>query len=99
MKSKYLELKEKHWKELEELRKTCTHDVKYLKIWFDHSCVGRGWGTPSVNIICRNCGSKKIMFRTSEEMKVRIFKTLKRQRDIKDQRLDCRVEYDWEVKD
>lgn len=99
MKSEYLELKEKHWKELEELRKICKHDVKHIKIYFDHSVVGRGSASPSVHIICRNCGSKKVMFRESDEMKVRIFKTLKRQRDIKDQRLDGICCYDWEVKD
>jgi hypothetical protein len=97
MRSELQEMHQRHRGEEEELRKHCLHNPGHIKIRYDRSCVGAGSAYPSVHVVCRNCGCKKIMFREDAELKVKIVKTLRRQKGIKDQRLDCVATYDWEL--
>lgn len=94
MKSALKEMFERHRLEIKELRENCAH--KNLKIRKDRSCVGAGSLFPSIHIVCRNCGKKKIIFRRKSEENVEVEKTLELQAGFKDQRLDCST-YDWEL--
>jgi hypothetical protein len=98
--SELLELWKKHRDEINALRKRCKHPKKDIIIRQDNACCGRGCLYSSIHVVCINCGTKKIMFRQDDkEFKIKPLKTLKRQKGIKDQRLDCYVEFDWELKD
>jgi len=99
--SEFLEMRKRHLEELNSLRKRCKHPKKDIKISFDGSQIGLGCRFPSVHVICKNCGRKKVMFRETDdkEMKVKIVKTLKRQAGIRDQRLGLVALYDYEVED
>lgn len=92
MKSEYLEMKQRHDEEHEALRKNCKHDRKFLKKRLDHSCVGAGCCVPAVVIICRNCGTDKIIFNLEPKQRQKVKMTLKRQ-GFKDERLDGYARY------
>ncbi len=91
--SELVRLHEKFIKDVDVLRKRCSHQKTMLTIKFDHSVVGCGSAFPSIHVICINCGKTKIMFRSYKEMemgkRLKIQLTLKRQLGIEDQRLDC----------
>lgn len=96
MKSELKEMLKKHREEIDTLLKNCTH--KHLKIYKDHSVIGCGSAYPAIHIICKNCGKKKIMFVNGlTEYKTKIEKTLEKQDGIKDQRLNCRIQYEYEL--
>ena len=97
MKSELLEMRERHIQEEETLRQTCKHYPSYLKKKLDHSCVGAGSCYPSVSIICRNCGTSKIIFDLDAKKRKTVKKTLKRQ-GFRDERLDCYTHYDDDLK-
>ncbi len=87
----------RHQCEIDQLRACCKHHQNNIKVRKDHSCVGMGSAYPSIHVTCRNCGTVKIMFIGHTETKVKIERTLKRQSGIKDQRLDCCIQYEWEL--
>lgn len=93
------ELKEmwaRHREEIDVLRRTCQH--KQLKHTRDTGVVGRGSAWPSHHIVCRNCGTMKIIFiQDAQEAKRKAKLTLKRQPGFKDQRLGCYVQYEHEL--
>lgn len=95
--SELLELITQHREATDALRKRCLHHEKDIKLWLDHSCVGCGSAYPSINVVCRNCGSKKIIFRTHEEVrsKKKADKTLKLQ-GFKDERVTW-TDHQWEL--
>ena len=95
--SELKKLLEKHRNEIEHLRDTCKHDKKYIKIKKDYGCVGCGTAFPSINVICTNCGTKKIMFLSRDEQYIKPKKVLTIQRGIRDQRLNGYVRHDWEL--
>lgn len=98
--SEILSMLNRHEKEKDELRHKCLHAKKFIKIIKDHNVVGCGSIFPSVHVVCRNCGEKKIMFiHTAQESKIKIEKTLKRQTGIKEQRLGFSILYEWELRD
>jgi hypothetical protein len=97
--SELLEMWKRHEDEIDELRSRCKHLKKDIVIRRNHSSVGAGSLYPSIEVVCTNCGTLKIMFRNSEkEFKIKPLKTLKRQKGIQDQRLDLYVKWDWELK-
>jgi len=79
MKSELQELWDKHYEEINALRKNCSHEEKYIKKSLDHSVVGCGASEPSVHVICRNCGSMKIIFGLDNKKRKTVKKSLKRQ--------------------
>ena len=98
MKSELLSMLDRHEKEENELRRKCPHSKKFIKVLRDGSIVGCGSAFPSVHVICRNCGKKKIMFIGNwRESRIKIEKTIKRQKGIKDQRLDLSTEFRREL--
>lgn len=97
MKSELKELLDKHRKEIDTLRKNCSHEKKYIKIREDSSCVGCGSIHPSVNVICRNCGSKKIIFGLDSCKRKTVKKSLKRQ-GFKDERCGLVITFEWDIK-
>lgn len=70
---------QKHNKEIEDLRKACPHDKKFIKIDVDYGVVGAGSCFPSVHVICRNCGGSKVIFHLTPKQRRKVRKTLKRQ--------------------
>jgi len=96
MKSKLQELRDKHYEEIKALRKKCSHEKKYIKKSEDYSVVGCGASEPSVHVICRNCGSMKIIFGLDNKKRKTIKKSLKRQ-GFKDERRGLVTTYDWEL--
>lgn len=107
--SALLELWRKHRKEIDDLRKSCKHDKKFIIKRTDSSQVGCGSVYPSIHITCTNCGCQKIIFGLlpSEMKQVRL--TLEKQGFKKpkprweddsrviEERLGLRVEYEWEL--
>lgn len=97
MKSELKALIDGHNAAVDALRKRCDHAPKYLKIYLDHSVVGCGSSIPSVHVICRNCGTKKIIFRRTEaEERTKVEKTMAKQ-GFSDERMDCVIRYEWEL--
>jgi hypothetical protein len=97
MKSELKALIDGHNAAVEALRKRCVHEPKNLKIHEDHSVVGRGSSGPSIHVVCRNCGTKKIIFRRTEaEYKRKVEKTMAKQ-GFEDERLGCAITYEWEL--
>jgi len=94
--SELIELEKRHMEEIDSLRARCPHRPKWIKIHQDSSVVGLGSSTPSVHVVCQNCGVKKIIFRKSGEEKRKVQKTLKKQ-GFKDERLNCAVQHSWEL--
>jgi len=90
-------LLKKHRDEIDNLRNTCKHQKKFIKIIKDDSCVGGGSLYPSIIVVCTNCGSKKVMFIEKDELKIKPLKTLNRQKGIKDQRLNLHINHEWEL--
>lgn len=88
---------EKHYNEINDLRKRCIHLEENIKIYEDNSVVGRGSAYPAIHITCINCGAQKIMFIQRKEINIPIERTLKRQKSIKDQRLNCFIHYEYEL--
>lgn len=107
MKETLLEMRKRHRQEEDDLRSTCKHPKSAIKISKDHSVVGHGCAYPSVHVVCRHCGSMKIIFRhTAASMKIKIKKTLEAQGGFEgdnpggnssEERLGCQVHYDWEL--
>ena len=48
----FVEMKKRHWKEEEQLRNNCPHQMKNLIKKIDYSCIGRGTRFPRRDIIC-----------------------------------------------
>lgn len=96
-KSALLEMRNRHIQEEEDLRKNCPHLPSYLKKKLDHSCVGTGSCYPAISIICRNCGTSKIIFDLDSEKRKTVKLSLKRQ-GFKDERLDCYAQYNDDLK-
>lgn len=108
--SAFKALKERHEDEIDELRKNCPHPEKAIKITLDHSCVGAGAIHPAVHVICRNCGTMKVIFHLDPKRRKTVKKTLKAQfpsldgsryykngDDKPDERLDGYVHYDEDL--
>ena len=97
--SELLELIRQHRQQAEDLRARCPHKKKDIKLWLDSSCVGCGTAYPSINIVCKNCGTRKFIFRTHEEVrkKKKPRLTLKLQ-GFKDERLSY-TDNQWELGD
>lgn len=91
------ELLSRHRCDVSRLRGRCQHRERDITIREDHSVVGCGSAYPSIHVVCRNCGAKKIIFRSGEtELKKKVKKTLKRQ-GFADERMDLAIQYDWEL--
>ena len=88
---------QRHRDEVTALRATCKHEK--LNMRSDRSQIGLGTCWPRIDIVCRNCGTKKIIFfRSEEEYKRRgdIIKTLEKQPGFADQRTTV-IAYDYEI--
>ena len=77
--SALLVMKQRHLNEIDELRKNCDHRPSYLKKVVNFECVGRGCLQPAVSIICRNCGTERIILDLDTEKIKTVKKTLKKQ--------------------
>ena len=100
MKSALREMKERHSKEEDELRNNCPHPPEYIKIKLDRSVMGGGSCEPAVEVICRNCGTQRIIFHLTSSQRKRVKKTLKAQfsgYSNADERLDCYTHYDSDL--
>jgi len=86
----------RHYDEKQELLNSCNHPPDMIKIYEDHSVVGRGCGIPSVHVICKNCGFEKIIFRDFSESNIEVQKTLEFQHGFKHQRFS-QITYEWEL--
>ena len=95
-KSKLKELWDKHEKEIDTLRSNCKHEPKYIKITESNACVGAGSIYPSVSVICRNCGTKKIIFGLDNKKRKTVKKTMKRQ-GFKDERRNGPARFEYEI--
>ena len=85
----------KHYKEIDDLRRSCKHTP--LKMWEDRSQIGRGGAFPSIHIACKNCGVKKIIIRRDDsDMAIKAIKTLELQDGFSDQRITV-IRYDYEL--
>ena len=98
MKSELLEMKNRHFEEIETLRKTCKHLPSYLKKKLNSSSVGAGSLYPAVEIICRNCGKSKIIFDLSPESRKRVKMQVNYQGGFKDERCNLYAQYDDDLK-
>lgn len=95
--SELLDMMNRHYEEIKALRARCQHRERDIKISKDPSCVGMGSAYPASHVVCHNCGLKKIIFyRSFEETKVKVEKTMKRQ-GFKDERLDLGITYQREL--
>lgn len=95
---KYVQLTRRHQLELDQLRQACRHPKVALKRYTDTSVVGAGSCYPARWIICKDCGTKKIIFgRSKAEWKKKVELTMSRQGGFEDERLGCWVHYGWEV--
>lgn len=88
---------ERHESEIERLRDTCPH--KRLIQRLDSSGVGCGSAYPRIDIICPNCGKKKIIFRDHWEAKTKVVLTFAIQRGFKDQRQDTEIRHLYELEE
>ncbi len=88
MKSEFDKIFKEASDKIEKLQKECLHKKSWLQFYYDHSIVGHGSAFPSIYIICKNCGTSKLIFIDWNEIKTKVIKTLKRQKGFKDQRFD-----------
>lgn len=58
----YNQLKEEFEENIEILQRDCKHPIYKLKIEKDHSVVGRGSILPRIDIICKICNIKWVIF-------------------------------------
>ena len=86
----------RHELEVRALRQRCPHRKEDIVIRCDGSNIGKGALYPAVHVICTNCGRKKIIFGLSLEKRKKVKKRLTRQ-GFKDERLEGRVQYNWEL--
>ena len=77
------EMKDRHWKEKEDLRNTCKHPVKSLIKREDDSNIGCGALYSRKEIICKLCGTKKMVFGERDWKGIK--KTMKKT-NLKDER-------------
>lgn len=89
MKSELLEMRARHNKEEEKLRKYCAHPQNKIRKWTNNA------GT--VEIICRNCGLGKIIFNLDSKKMKTVEKKITRQ-GFKDERVGTVAQYDEELK-
>jgi len=85
-----------HRTDVELLRAKCKHPPNMIIIRLDYSSVGLSSGTPTVHVVCTNCGAKKIICGLDSKQRHKVRKTLKRQ-GFKDERTGCFIQHDWEL--
>jgi hypothetical protein len=91
------EMLNRHREEIAELLKTCAHER--LKQSEDRSQIGLGSCWPRIDIVCRNCGTMKIIFFRDEDEynnRANILKTLAIQKGFKDQRMTT-IQYEHQL--
>ncbi len=94
---KIKQMLKRHREEIDLLRESCPH--ANLKKSSDRSQIGLGTCWPRIDIICKDCGCKKmIFFRSQEEYEKQdeIQTTLVIQDGFKDQRIST-FQYEWEL--
>jgi len=94
MKLEVKEMDARHYAEKKALRESCKHDPKHLKIIEDSSSVGWGGLYPNVKVICRNCGTMKVIFNLDNKKRKTVKKKMKRQ-GFKDERCNLIATYAW----
>jgi len=94
---KIKQMLKRHREEIDLLRESCPH--ANLKKSSDRSQIGLGTCWPRIDIVCKDCGSKKmIFFRSQEEYanKANIQNTLSIQEGFQDQRSSV-FQYEYEL--
>lgn len=80
--------------ERENLRFQCLHSNLVHRQYT--GCVGRGTFYPREDIVCLNCGKKKIIYRSHDEVDMDVVKTIENQPGFLDQRITT-IEYEYEL--
>lgn len=60
----------RHEREIKELREKCPHPEERRIVRKDHSVCGMGCAYPLTDVICQDCGKKKILFEVPPTEKV-----------------------------
>lgn len=68
--SQLKKIMESYYKQVEELQLKCKHLSKDIVIRTDSSVVGRGSLYPRIDVVCINCGKKRIIFDISPRVKI-----------------------------
>lgn len=74
--SEFLAMKKRHSEEEKELKERCPHQKKSIIVREDGSGIGRGSSSPSVEVICTNCGLTRVIRDAIREERRKVRKTM-----------------------